>query len=200
MDRDELEELHYIVELSNVPSILRLGILSHNKTKKIPHKTIANQEVQELRSKKAVPPGDKKLHDYANLYFCARNPMLYKRKSMHERLCVLRISTDILDLHGVVITDRNASSKYVRFRPAADGIDIVDKELTFAKYWKNLDDADEISNWRRISAKCAEVLVPECLENKYIIGAYVSNDLSKDRLIKIVPDLSVTVNRDLFFL
>ena len=55
------------------------------------------------------------LHEYANLYLCARNPMLYKRRESHGTLCVLRVSTDVLDLPGVVLTGGNAASDYTAF-------------------------------------------------------------------------------------
>nr|VFJ98995.1 MAG: protein of unknown function (DUF4433) [Candidatus Kentron sp. LFY] len=73
-------------------------------------------DVQDRRNKIQVP-GGMRLHQYANLYFDARNPMMYKRLAQVEVLCVLCVSTDVLNLPGVVITDQNAASDYVRFYP-----------------------------------------------------------------------------------
>jgi hypothetical protein len=84
------------------------------------HQSVAMQEVQERRDQKHVP-GGLKLHQYANLYFHARNPMLYKRKGEVANLCVLRISTEVRHIVGVVMTDRNASSDYVRFLHPSQG-------------------------------------------------------------------------------
>lgn len=68
------------------------------------------QEVQERRTIKIVPGSDNHtLHDYANVYICAKNPMLFKRKDAHAEICVLRMNTAILDGKGVIITDRNAT-------------------------------------------------------------------------------------------
>lgn len=75
MQRNELSELHFITPILNISSILTHGILSHTLAKKIGHHSIAMQEVQDRR-KKVTIPGGKLLHDYANLYICARNPML----------------------------------------------------------------------------------------------------------------------------
>ena len=156
MERDELQELHYIAPVYNVRSILRHGILSHRRAEKLPHESVAMQELQDRRVSKSVP-GGKRLHEYANLYICGRNPMLYKRLDQHEQICVLSVSTDVLDLRGVVVTDRNAGSDYVQFRPAPGGLSIVNQELTFADSWTS---ADQIDYWRRKAAKCAEILVP----------------------------------------
>jgi hypothetical protein len=67
--------LHYITPIANVPSILQRGILCHNQVKSLAHQSVAMPQIQQRRTKKSVP-GGRHLHDYANLYFDARNPML----------------------------------------------------------------------------------------------------------------------------
>src|SRR2546425_4346574 len=76
---EELLELHYITPMENVPSILAQGILSHRRAGKLRHQSIAMPEVQARRAGRIVP-GGRPLHDYVNLYICARNPMLYVRQ------------------------------------------------------------------------------------------------------------------------
>ncbi|MGI5920970.1 MAG: DarT ssDNA thymidine ADP-ribosyltransferase family protein [Syntrophomonadaceae bacterium] len=49
---------------------------------------------------------------------CARNPMMYRRRNLHCDLCVLRISPEVLDIRGAVVTDRNAFSNYAAFYPS----------------------------------------------------------------------------------
>lgn len=195
MRRDELAELHYIAHMDNVPSILRLGILSNKKASKVAHTSIAMQAVQDRRAK-AVVPGGRKLHEYVNLYVCARNPMLYKRQGQHLDLCVLQVSTDVLDLPGVVVTDANASSDYVRFAAAPAGLRIVDRGLTFADDWR---DPDPIQYYRKKSLKCAEVLVPDRVDRKFIMGAYVSCPAARDRLNGLGTGLRISINPHMFF-
>ena len=185
MQRDELEELHFITLVKNVPSILKLGILSHNAVAKIAHESIAMSEVQDRRAKVKVP-GGRALHEYANLYFHARNPMMYKRRNRHA----------LLDLPGVVITDGNASSDYIRFAAAPGGLAIVDRERTFALNWTS---NNQIEYFRNACAKCAEVLVPERVDPSFVFGAYVSNEETQRSLAETVPGLDVSVNRELFF-
>lgn len=199
MTRDQLHELGYIVPIDSVPSILQHGILSHNRARRIQHEDIALPEVQERRSRVIVPAptGGRRLHDYANLYISPRNPMLYVRRNLHERICVLRVSVAVLDLPGVIVTDANAGSGYTAFRPAPDGLDIVNADITFARYWTH---ADPIEQYRRRSAKCAEVLVPDRVETNHITGAYVSCDAAQNHLREVAPALPSIVNRDLFFL
>src|SRR5437016_469612 len=167
MTRAELHELGYIVPIATVPSILRRGILSHRRAEVVPHGSIAMDEVQRLRAKVIVPNG-LALHEYVNLYICPRNPMLFKRKDVHEEICILRVSTDVLDVPNVIITDSNAGSRYVRFSPSPSGLAIVDGERTFATYWKHPD--DQRDEWIHTSQKCAEVLVPNVVPPRHITG------------------------------
>jgi hypothetical protein len=154
--------------LENIPSVLKLGILSNERAAKVPHYSVALEIVQERRDHKHVP-GGLKLHQYANLYFHARNPMLYKRKDEAPKLCVLRVSTELRHIEGVVITDRNASSDYVRFLHPKQA-DLLDYEAIFAMDWRHPN--DPIAYYRHRSLKCAEVLVPHCVEPRFLTGAY----------------------------
>jgi len=199
MERDELTELHYIAPFENVVSICQIGIVSHNRAAKIHHESVAMPEIQERRRKRVIP-GAKPLHDYANLYICARNPMLYKLQYRAQKLCVLSVSLDVLDISGTVISDRNASSNYARFAPAPEGLIHVDKELVFAEYWTH---EDQIEQWRHASLKCAEVLVPDRVEPECIQRAYVRNDQELIELAKIIREYSIAlpleVKRSMFF-
>lgn len=196
LKREDLSELHYITSIVNVGSILANGILSHNRSESIDHESVAMQVIQERRARARVP-GGRPLHDYANLYIDARNPMMYKRQRRHRTLCVLRIDTAVLDLPEVVVTDCNAASDYVRYAPAPSGLAIVDKELAFAEWWTADDPIEQL---RKRSARCAEVLVPDAVETQFILGAYVSCSEGADALSEATGSgLESEINRHLFF-
>jgi len=84
MDVSDVKELHYITPMGNLPSIFQRGILSNYLVEKLPHSSVAKQEVQEIRASVRVPSG-RPLHEYVNLYFNARNAMMYKRQSSTVR-------------------------------------------------------------------------------------------------------------------
>lgn len=195
MQRGELTELHYITPIDNLPSILRLGILSHNQAKRVTHQSVAMDEIQDRRAR-VIVPGGRKLHEYVNLYICARNPMMYKRQAQYKELCVLRVNPNLIDLPGVVITDGNASGDYVRFSAAPKGLAIVDRDWTFADDWR---DPDPIQYFRKKAAKCAEVLVPDKLKPDYITGAYVACQEARTTLEDQVKGIAVETNSHLFF-
>lgn len=194
MDRHEVRELQYIAPLANLPSIAQVGILSHRRAERVPHSSVALEEIQALRQK-AVPQG-RFLHEYANLYFDARNPMLSRRLDRHREICVIAVHPDVLDLDDVVITDGNAASKYTRFSPSPRGLSTVNSELTFAERWTH---QDQIEYWRRKSAKCAEVLVPNLVPVDYLMHVYVSCEEALERGHALKLDIEIRVNRHLFF-
>lgn len=194
VDRNELEELHSIQAIDNVPSILQRGILSHEGAAGIDHISVADPAIQDRRAGRQVP-GGQPLHQYANLYFHARNPMMFRRRGRHAELCVLRIRCDVLDLPDVVVTDGNASSDYIRFGAAADGLDFIDADLTFAMWWT---DTDYYEKMRKKTARCAEVLVPDRVPPGLVEGAYVCGH-DDGRLANLAPGLHVETDRDLFF-
>lgn len=186
-------ELHCIMPVANVASVMQHGILSHELAARLLHRSVAMQAMQDRRDVKTVP-GGLKLHQYANLYFHARNPMLSVRR--HEDVCVLRISTQVLTLPGAVITDQNAASNYVRFY-APNQWRLLDFDDIFARDWTHPD--DQIREWRHKSRKCAEVLVPQQVSPNMITGAFVVDEAACGRLNQAGFTLPIAVNPDFFF-
>jgi len=202
VNREDLTELHYMVHFENIPSILAHGILSHNRATKLAVQSIAMEEIQNRRAQIRIPGAGRgrPLHDYVNLYFHARNPMLYKRRGLQAIIGIFSVDSDVLDLPGALIADRNASSDYVRFAPSPGGLSLVEHELVFARSWTHPD--DPIAEMRHRSIKCAEVLVPDHISLSLIRKIYVVNQGSCNRLLSIcnnTPSIPISVNTELFF-
>jgi ssDNA thymidine ADP-ribosyltransferase, DarT len=197
MRREELDELHYITPIQNVPSVLQRGLLSHRKAASVPHISVAMEVIQERR-RHVIVPGGRRLHDYVNLYVNARNKMMFKVKSDHgvDDLCVLKVATNVIDLPGAVVADRNASSDYVRFDPAPEGVRRLDRETIFARYWNH---PDPIEKQRHGSLMCAEVLIPDQVPPTFVIGAYVATSQAQTSLQALSPSLPIEVKPYLFF-
>lgn len=188
-------ELQCIMPLDNVPSVLKHGILSFEQAAKLTHRSVAMQEVQERRDHRQIP-GGLKLHQYANLYFHARNPMLFTRKDEAASLCVLRVSTAVCSIKGVVLADSNASSDYVRFLHPSQW-NLLDFDAIYAMDWRH--PGDLIAYYRHRSQKCAEVLVPHNIEPRFLVGAYVVDNAAASRLASLGFRLPVAVDSVLFF-
>ena len=200
VERQNLVELGYITAIANLPSILERGILSHRLAATIEHVDVAMASIQDRREGKPVPdvrlPRPRELHEYAPLYVCPRNPMMYVRSSRHEELCVLRIDPSILDHEGVVVADGNAASDYTRFDAAPGGLVHVDEEMTFAEFWT---DANVYTYYERKRRKCAEVLVPDRVDPRFVVGAYVSCERARRVCGALPVPWPVTIAPELFF-
>jgi hypothetical protein len=188
-------ELHCIMPIANVPSVMQHGILSYEQAAKLRHHSVAMGEIQDRRDKVHVP-GGLRLHQYANIYFHARNPMMYKRKDQAQTLCVLQVSADVLKLDKVVLADQNASSDYVRFLSPAQ-LRFINLDMVYAADWRHPN--DQIAYFRHKAMKCAEVLVPGRVPPELIVGGYVANQAAAQALFSVGFDRAVHVSADLFF-
>jgi len=188
-------ELHCIMPIANLPSVLAHGILSYERAARFGHVSVAMQPVQDRRDQARVPQG-LRLHQYANLYFHARNPMLFKRREEASKLCVLAISTDALRIDGTVITDCNAASDWVRFLHPSQW-QLVNFDDVFASTWNHPD--NQSRHYQHKSRKCAEVLVPHRIPPELLLGAYVIDSGTRTRLAHAAPDLPIRVDPVLFF-
>lgn len=197
MKRERVLELHYITPIANVPSILRQGILSHRRAEAVSHESVAMQAVQDLRASIRLPNG-RMLHEHVNLYFDARNPMMYVRKEQHRQLTVLRVDPRVLDLQGVMISDGNAARRFgTRFsRPDEEGFSHLDEEKVYSDDWRHPDPQvkDELKRIR-----CAEVLVPDRVDTAFVVGAYCSCEEAETMLIASGCTIDTTRYEHLFF-
>jgi len=142
--------------------------------------------------------GGKNLWDYANLYFQARNPMLYRvvrEKSVND-IVVLEIRQDIRNTPGAFVSDGNAASVQTRFRASCRvGESFYDKlrEDIFREWWSDLDGSK-----RRIMSEC---LVPERVPPDYIQTIFTANLEVSDKLSRMAPSCGVPIvpNADMFF-
>ncbi len=187
--------LYNIQAIENIPSIMYYGLLSNYRAESIEHTSIAMNEVQSRRKIKRVPNG-LNLHQYANLYFDPRNPMLSVRRNQNSHLCILKIDKVVLDFNGVVVSDRNASSAYASFYPPEAGFEHINFSEVYAEWW--IDD-DYYEKMRKKSVKCAEVLVPYEIPYEYIICAAVVSEAAKERLEEVGFDRPIMVMPEMFF-
>ncbi len=201
MDRHDLIELHCIAPIANLASIASLGILSHNQAARVAHLDVSDTEVQDRRKGKLVPDArrskPRELHDYANLYICGRNPMMYVRRDRHHELVLLRVSCDVLDLDEAVVADGNAAAGPTGFHSSPAGLTAIDAKITFAG-----DPRDPVLSvfWERKRRQCAEVLVPDRIPPGYITGAYVSCEASRDQCEDLGVPWPLTLDPKKFFL
>jgi hypothetical protein len=122
--------------------------------------------------------------------------MLFKRQAEAPNLCVLQVSTQVLGLPGAVISDQNAASDYARFLHPRQW-QLLDFDAIYAMDWRH--PGDRVAYYRHSSRKCAEVLVPQRVETRFLIGAHVVDEAARSCLRALGFALPVTANPMLFF-
>lgn len=187
--------LYNIQAIENIPSIMRRGLLSNEKAARITHTSIAMNEVQERRDKIRVPNG-LRLHQYANVYFDPHNPMLSARRNQNNDICILKFDCCILDMPGVIVSDRNASSDYASFYSPKVGMKEIDFDLVYARFWT---DEDYYVQMQKKSIKCAEVLVPYGIPYEYIVCAAVIDKGAAHKLEDVGFDKTIEIEPRVFF-
>ena len=198
------KNFYYLTHVDNLKSILKNGILSRNQIKdenslwvklKLAKgiKSIhAEDIVQKRRNKKFK---NRSLWDYANLYFQARNPMLYRviRKFEAKNIIVLQVNSNVIKSSNIGITDGNAASDHTQFfTDIKQGLTALTQEQFNKDYWTESDDAR-----RKIMA---ELLVYDRISPDKIIGIYVSNEEVATKIRKEMGPLNIISDNKMFFL
>ncbi|WP_406125126.1 DUF4433 domain-containing protein [Streptomyces canus] len=196
LQRSRVLELHYITPIVNLASIANVGLVCHQEAERIPHLSVASESVQDNRRDKRIPGGGI-LHSYVNTYFDARNSMMYKLLQDGVRqLAVLRISPDILDTSGAVISDGNAATGTTRFYPSPQGLSELDEQLVFADSWNHSDPWIKLERKR---ARSAEVLIPGFVLPRFIHGCYTLIESDAAACLGVDPSWKVEVNKSVYF-
>lgn len=123
--------------------------------------------------------------------------MLSKRRRYNSAICVLQVDTGVLDLPGVIVTDRNAASGWVSFMTVGEGLVAIDRNRLFARSWKHPEDLYEEMSHK--SEKMAEVLVPDRADARFVVGAYVANQTALASFQALGTGLPVRIRGDMFF-
>src|SRR5437667_1983005 len=110
--------VYHMVSINNLPSIFaQKAILSKQRLDqlKISCTSIANEEVQQLRSRIFVFDAEiqkyRSLHSYVPFYFAQHTPMLYIQHTngLQKDIVIFEVSRTILTTQGVIFTNGNAT-------------------------------------------------------------------------------------------
>jgi hypothetical protein len=194
-ERKPARQLYYITHIDNLPSILKYGILSHQQivSRKINYTQIYNEDIVQNRQGITTPDG-RSLWSFTNLYFQARNPMLFQVKfeASYDSICVLGVDRSILSRKDIYVSDGNAASMNSKISPPSPSmISVIDKQVD--KVWWT-----EIGGKRKIMAEC---LVPDQVPPEHVKSIYVANHQVKEKVEQIIssPNIPVIFEPDMFF-
>ena len=186
-----LRELYYITHIDNIPSMLRLGILSHAQveTQNLQYTPVYDAGIVTWRKEKRTSKG-LSLWEYANLYFQPRNPMLYRlvMEGNLNEIAILGVQRDVLSMDGVLVTTGNAARSETIILSRNEWKTYKDEivQNTDVEWWSEVNGSK-----RRIMA---EVLVPNLVPSKMINNIYVANKDALNRVRTLLqqnfPDLA----------
>lgn len=194
----EVKSLYYITHIDNLNSILSQGILSHKAVEDsgMKYTAIYDKEIVSNRKLKHTPSG-KSLWEYSNVYFQARNPMLYRvvLEKGAKDIAVIALYPQVLQSSDSYITDGNAANNMTDFYQYKDGIKIISGmwDTIQGEWWNSLDGSK-----RKIMAEC---LIPNVISPDLIHSIYVANHSNAEKvkaLLKI-RDIPVIPEPTMFF-
>ena len=191
----QIDCLYHLTSPDNLPSILRNGLLSRNRVHRDGYvaQDIALPTVNQRRSDKEVY--GRLLHDYASLYFTAKNPMLHRRQGEYP-IAVLCVSRRALAWNGAIFSDGNAASWNTSFFDNLRDLDQVDWGRVRAERWDV--DPEGVAVGRR--KRCAEVLVPEEVPARFIRQIAMRTEEIRAAVARSVGrGISVVVRPELYF-
>ena len=191
-NRYRIQHLEYMTPIANLASIMELGLLSHNgiHSAGISRHDISDPAVQNIRSSKLV--GGRPLHDYVNLYFNSRNPMLYVRQGVQDDIAILCVNRTYIGRSGVWYSDGNAASSGTNFYYSPRRLYELNWDCIWADYWNDHNDGTRI--------RCAEVLVPGRIPPDDIQQVVVRTNEASIRARQFITDnIPVVVGPGWFF-
>ena len=196
------KKFYYIAHKDNLKSLLEEGILSRGRIdqKKWSLRNIFSSNPKSIHAKDVLQKRkfkkfkNRTLWDYANVYFQARNPMLYRviSKFQPQNIIVLEVNSDILRENDIGITDGNAASSNTRFfENVQEGLNALDIKQFEKDYW-NASDKRQLM---------AELLVYDKIPKDKITAIYVAEEKMVNSIRKEIGigPLNIIPNRHLFF-
>ena len=190
-----IEYLYHMTEVSNLENIFKHGLLSHNEahSKGLNQTDIALPEVHQLRAGK-TPIYGISLHEFVPMYFNPRNPMLFLRKDLENRIVIIAIDRRAIYQDKSMFSDGNAANKPTRFYNDLSDLDKLNWTCIQDDYWPNYQDGKRV--------KCAETLTHPKITIKHIQKIYCNNMGTKrivDEKAPLAKTFQVELNSKLFF-
>jgi O-acetyl-ADP-ribose deacetylase (regulator of RNase III) len=180
----EINNFYYICHIDNIQSILNNGLLSHNKVTELSPTTIYDNDIINIRNDiKPDPNNNNSLWDFANVYFNARNAMLYRviHEQKAENIVIITFKKSILDYAKTTthfISVGNAAHSESFFVDIEKGL----KELI--KIWKNWNkeywsEADGSKRLMMSELLIKDKIPPEYIESIYVATEEISNKIKQ---------------------
>ena len=179
-----VEALWYLCPLAQVESILRLGILCHNRAhaEGLVVERIDDPNVQDRRGLAMCGKKQFHLHDCANLFFAKHTPMLWHAVNVQRKgptTAHVQVDPGILTEDGVFFSDGNCAADETDIYDNLHMLERLNWEAIRARSFRNGDwpavpdpyTGEPRANPTYKRCKSAEVLVPKRVSPEWFVAA-----------------------------
>lgn len=182
LNRHQIEELYHMTHINNVPSILEKGLYSRMQAEKIgiDFFSVGDKSIIENRKSYKVSLANRRIHNYALLYFAKRTAMQWvitkkqfgRKMDQDDLIFVAFDALKIFQIDGVEFSDGNIASSATELYNSAEYLDRLD--------WQSIRPKSKYDADKRM--KMAEVIVRNFIPAEYISRIVLYNDGARNRL------------------
>ena len=113
--------------------------------------------------------------------------MLYVRKELQEKICILEVSVSILEENEYLFTDGNAAAHDTQFFRNLDQLHLLPWDVLKSKFWNDFTDGKR--------KRCAEFLIFPSISAEYIMRMHFISERASSQVrcfglpLKISPTI-----------
>ncbi len=144
-----LRRSYFITSIDNIGSICKVGLLPHALAPR-ERTDISKPGIQQNRAAVSFVGHDgahRQLHEFVPMFYAPKTPMLWERSDPRsgvgkENLCLLEFEIQRLAdwSEELVVTDRNAATRGVRFGADPSLASIVPRDIILRSSWSDITD------------------------------------------------------------
>ena len=191
------EGFYHFTHISNIPNILTMGLLSHEKLSStgVQNSDYSNKEIKSKRERKEEIYG-RKINEYVPLYINPKNPFMGSKAivPVFSEMVLIEVLPHVLvQITETLFSDGNAAMEETKLFENIEKFDNLD--------WTQLNDGlwSVETDSKRIM--CSEVLVPEEIAPYYMQRIIVQNYSVLHELMAAFPNkygIEVILDSDYF--
>jgi hypothetical protein len=191
------EGFYHFTHISNIPNILKMGLLSHEKLSSsgVQNSDYSNKEIKSKRERKEEIYG-RKINEYVPLYINPKNPFMGSKAivPVFSEMVLIEVLPHVLvQLPQTLFSDGNAAIEETKLFDNIEKFDVLDWTQLNDGIWSVKADSQRIM--------CSEVLVPDEIAPCYMQRIIIQNNSVLHELMAAFPNkygIEIILDSDYF--
>jgi hypothetical protein len=191
------EGFYHFTHISNIPNILKMGLLSHEKLSSsgVQNSDYSNKEIKSKRERKEEIYG-RKINEYVPLYINPKNPFMGSKAivPVFSEMVLIEVLPHVLvQITETLFSDGNAAMEETKLYDNIEKFDVLD--------WKQINDGLWAVKTDSQRIMCSEVLVPDEIAPYYMQRIIVQNKSVLHELMAAFPNkygIEIILDSDYF--